>query len=170
MKTKKLIYILTLAVLTVTSLTSCSKDKEEDTPKEPEPPQKTLVEQIEAVNYSATNPEEFIVIDGTNPVTVTYDVKPVGLAPQLAEQKELLSLTGIDLPATLTITDVKGNANNELSLTLAPAGFEQDKSYRVALVIKDEKTAYTTSFTDIFVKQNVDIDPDEVPQDKAETR
>ena len=148
------------------TLTSCSKDDD----NEPKPVEKTLVEKIESVTFSVTGTEKRIVIDGSGPITVTYDVKQSELASLLAVKKELFSIIGVEAPAALTITNVEGNAYGKLILTLEPSGFEPEKNYRMALVIKDEKATYTTEYTDIYVVQSVGVDPDERNQDQAESR
>ena len=176
MKISKYFYTLVLAVMAAgaLSLASCSKDKDEAPQPEPEPvpvvPEKTLVEKVESIVISINTAEKQINIDGTKAITVTYLVTPSELASQLAEHKDWFSMTGVDAPAKLTITDVKGTANGELNLTLEPSGFEQGKDYRTALNIKDEKASYTTSYTNIYVVQTVGVDNEGRNQDKAESR
>ena len=168
MKTTRFFYTMVLAVMAsgAITLTSCSKDDD----NEPKPVEKTLVEKIESVTFSVTGTEKRIVIDGSDPITVTYDVKQSELASLLAVKKELFSIIGVEAPAALTITNVEGNAYGKLILTLEPSGFEPEKNYRMALVIKDEKATYTTEYTDIYVVQSVGVDPDERNQDQAESR
>ena len=174
MKTTRFFYTLVLAAMTAgaITLTSCSSENEELNKyrqPQPEPVEKTLMEQLISVKFFPTHGHR-IVIDGDTPVTVTYDVVPWQLAPLIAENKDMLSLTGIEAPATLTITDVKGNEFGDLDLTLAPSGFEPGKEYRVALVVKDDKISYTTDFTEINVMENVSVNPEGRHQDQAEAR
>ena len=176
MKTTRFFYTMVLAVMAAgaITLTSCSKNDDNKMPEpEPEPTpviEKTLVEKIESVTFSVTGTENRIVIDGSDPITVTYDVKPSELASLLAEKKELFSIIGVQAPAALTITKVEGNAQGKLILTVEHSGFEPDKDYRMALVIKDEKATYTTEYTAIHVVQNVDVNSEERNQEQAESR
>ena len=114
-----------------------------------------IVKQLQSLVFIPENSNGSIRVDGTNGVSLRYQVEPKRLATTLAKYSQQLqfeSKANATSPS-LGISNVSGDATTGvLSLTATPSSaFEHDGDYAFSLSFTDAVSSYASAYTPVFV-------------------